>query len=237
MKLNVLDKADNEREIIDGDLRNIFVKGIFENTCINISEEAWGLLKEGKIKIFLNHIGGVRCIDGFVFNINSGAGVFRVNVGGGAPCYLSLGNKVSGKFDITMYRGSRVSIGDNTTSNGCRIFCDNSHFTTGEDCMISDEVLFQTSDQHQIFNLDNGLVINEKKGGIDLCKHVWIGRRSTLIGKFSVNAGAIVAAGSIVTREVDENSIVAGNPAKKIKSNVSWSRNFGKIDRYIQDLI
>jgi acetyltransferase-like isoleucine patch superfamily enzyme len=45
---------------------------------------------------------------------------------------------------------------------------------------------------------------------------VWIGYGATIIGGVTINNGAIIAAGSVVTKNVDEYAIYAGNPAKKI---------------------
>ena len=46
---------------------------------------------------------------------------------------------------------------------------------------------------------------------------VWIGANSILVSGVKINNGAIVAAGSVVTKEVPENAIVAGIPAKVVK--------------------
>ena len=46
---------------------------------------------------------------------------------------------------------------------------------------------------------------------------VWIGANSILVSGAKINDGAIVAAGSVVTKEVPANAIVAGSPAKVIK--------------------
>jgi chloramphenicol O-acetyltransferase type B len=45
---------------------------------------------------------------------------------------------------------------------------------------------------------------------------VWIGYGATIIGGVTINDGAIIAAGSVVTKNVEEYTIYAGNPAKKI---------------------
>jgi acetyltransferase-like isoleucine patch superfamily enzyme len=55
------------------------------------------------------------------------------------------------------------------------------------------------------------------KGAIVIGNDVWIGASSILLNGVKIGNGAIIAAGSIVTKNVDEFSIVAGNPAKFIK--------------------
>jgi len=49
---------------------------------------------------------------------------------------------------------------------------------------------------------------------------VWIGGRVTILRNVTIGKGSIVAAGSIVTKDVKPYSIVAGNPAKIIKSRL-----------------
>ena len=61
---------------------------------------------------------------------------------------------------------------------------------------------------------------NYKWKGLDLVTKigddVWIGYGSTIIQGVKINDGAIIAACSLVTKDVDAYSIYAGNPAKKI---------------------
>lgn len=56
--------------------------------------------------------------------------------------------------------------------------------------------------------------------GLNLITHigndVWIGYGSTVMQGVTINDGAIIAAGSIVTKDVDAYCIHGGNPAKKI---------------------
>ena len=46
---------------------------------------------------------------------------------------------------------------------------------------------------------------------------VWIGRRVLIMPGVHIGTGAIIAAGSVVTKNVEPYSIVGGNPAKHIK--------------------
>lgn len=49
---------------------------------------------------------------------------------------------------------------------------------------------------------------------------VWVGANSTIVPGVRIGEGAIVAAGSVVTKDVPPHSIVAGNPAKIIESDI-----------------
>lgn len=56
------------------------------------------------------------------------------------------------------------------------------------------------------------------KGDIVIKNDVWIGAHSVILGGVTINNGAIVAANSVVTKDVPPFSIVAGTPAKVISS-------------------
>ncbi len=58
---------------------------------------------------------------------------------------------------------------------------------------------------------------------------VWIGMRTTIIGGINIGVGSVVAAGSIVTKDVEPYSIVGGNPAKLIRKRFN--------DQVIEDLM
>lgn len=49
-------------------------------------------------------------------------------------------------------------------------------------------------------------------------KNVWIGSSSTITPGVRIGDGAVIAAGSVVTKDVESYSLVGGVPAKKIKS-------------------
>ena len=48
-------------------------------------------------------------------------------------------------------------------------------------------------------------------------KNVWIGANSTILPGVTIHDGAIIAAGAVVTKDVPENMIVGGVPARVIK--------------------
>lgn len=62
---------------------------------------------------------------------------------------------------------------------------------------------------------------NYSDGSIIIDDDVWIGANAILLSNIKIGTGSIIAAGSIVTKDVQPYTIVAGNPAKFIKNRFS----------------
>jgi acetyltransferase-like isoleucine patch superfamily enzyme len=131
--------------------------------------------------------------------------------------------------DILFYSDARASIGAQTSINECSAVLSDSDLTIGRDCMFSHGILLQTSDQHGIIDLATRRIINEKRG-ITLGDHVWLGKNAALCPGVTIGAGAIVGMGSVVTKDVAPWTLVAGNPARELKTGVTWSREMDHID-------
>lgn len=78
----------------------------------------------------------------------------------------------------------------------------------------------------QILSINHGIPQNQGrifnaghiKGPIIIGDDVWIGANAIILPGVSIGEGAVIAAGSVVTKNVDPFTIVGGNPAKLIKS-------------------
>lgn len=55
------------------------------------------------------------------------------------------------------------------------------------------------------------------KGPVTIGHNVWIGDKATILGGVSIGDGAIIAANSVITKDIPPYSVAAGNPAKIIK--------------------
>ena len=120
---------------------------------------------------------------------------------------------------------SVIKIGDKTSIEEARITSFEPYkIEIGKDCMFSANIVIMNTDVHKIYDIDTGLKTNEGKE-ISIGNHVWLGIRTIILKGVSIGDNAIVAAGSIVTKDVKANSIVSGNPAKQIKKNKNWSRD------------
>ena len=60
------------------------------------------------------------------------------------------------------------------------------------------------------------------KGDTIIGNDVWIGQNVTIMPGVHIGDGSIVAAGAVVTRDVEKNTMVAGVPARCIKKNIFW---------------
>lgn len=85
----------------------------------------------------------------------------------------------------------------------------------GSDCAIAWGVLITDTDYHQIIGAP-------MVAPITIGDHVWIGARATILKGVTIGDGAVIAAGAVVTKDVAERSVVAGNPARVIRTDVQW---------------
>jgi len=100
----------------------------------------------------------------------------------------------------------------------------------GNYCSIADGVKFLLSGNHQYDIISTYpyelLVLNSHglgksvavaKGNIVVGDDTWIGANAIICSGVTIGQGAIVAAGAVVTKDIDPYSIVGGNPAKLLK--------------------
>ena len=120
--------------------------------------------------------------------------------------------------------GSEIRIGNKTSIAKIQIVSLEPYkIEIGEDCMLSYDIEIRNTDSHKIYDKNTNERINEGSS-INIGNHVWLGMRAVILKGVNIGHNSIVAAGSIVTKDVKANTIVSGNPAKQIKENVYWTR-------------
>lgn len=121
---------------------------------------------------------------------------------------------------------SSVRIGEHTTIEQAYLLArDQTSITIGGDCMISFQVDMRTSDAHGIYDFESGERLNNSQD-IEVDDHVWIGQAATLSKGARVGRGAVVGFRAYVQKMiVAPNTVVAGSPARKVRSGVIWERN------------
>jgi acetyltransferase-like isoleucine patch superfamily enzyme len=96
----------------------------------------------------------------------------------------------------------------------------------GVDCMFSTNITIRSTDGHIIYDVDSKKLLNQTKPVV-IGNHVWISADVNILKGSSIPDNSIVVTGSVVTRNfLEENIIIAGNPADIIKRNINWHRNY-----------
>ncbi len=144
-------------------------------------------------------------------------GVRFVNIEHGS---VTLGRKVhlyeGVRIDLHS-RAARVSIGALTFINRRSEIIAVDSVSIGERCAISWDVSITDTDGHQLSHVDTSTA------PVTIGNHVWIGARATILKGVTIGDGAVIAAGSIVTRDVPAHTLVAGAPAKVVRTDVAWT--------------
>ena len=132
----------------------------------------------------------------------------------------------------TMYAGSRINVNEGavlTLGSGymnydCVVDVFSS-VTIGHNVVISERVIIRDSDNHSI--CEDGVnpeeYAKQQSLPIVIGNHVWIGMNAIILKGVTIGEGSIIAAGSVVNKDVPAHCMVGGVPAKVIKTGISWS--------------
>ncbi|MBC7891004.1 MAG: acyltransferase [Sphingobacteriaceae bacterium] len=119
-----------------------------------------------------------------------------------------------GTTDIHAWPGARIEIGDGSFINTACILSARHLIRIGRNCQIANQVILMDNDFHGTIDRD----AEPAPSPIILEDNVWLATRCTVLKGVRIGEGAVVAAGSVVTKDVPPYSMVGGVPAKFIKS-------------------
>lgn len=120
---------------------------------------------------------------------------------------------------LVVMKDAYLNLGENNYLNrNCTLVC-SQEITFGKNVIIAQNVIIRDSDVHHIIDGDIEL---PNSAPIHIGSDVWIGTGAIVLKGVTIGDGAVVAAGAVVTNDVPEYAIVAGNPAKVIKNNIRW---------------
>lgn len=136
---------------------------------------------------------------------------------------VEIFSKITGKSVDSSFRlfppfntefGKNITVGKKVFINsGCK-FQDHGGIYIDDGALIGHNVVLATLNH----SFDPNARGNLKPAPIRIGKNVWIGANVTVVPGVKIGDGAIVAAGSVVTKDVPKNVVVAGVPAKIIKN-------------------
>lgn len=109
--------------------------------------------------------------------------------------------------------GKNITLGKNVFINsGCK-FQDQGGITIGDGALIGHNVVMATLNHDMAPTMRSTM----HPAPIVIGKHVWVGSNATILSGVTIGDGVIVAAGAVVTKDVPENTVVGGVPAKMMK--------------------
>ena len=162
------------------------------------------------------------------YRVGAGTDLLPWRIRGGKRCRLSIGvsclvrsTVVFEKEEATLSVGDRCFIGTAVISVADRV-------EIGDDVLISWGVTITDHNSHSLKFSERQRDVEDwrgrrkdwaqvKFGKVVICDKVWIGFNAIILKGVTIGEGAIVGAGSVVSKDVPPFTIVAGNPARVVR--------------------
>ena len=128
--------------------------------------------------------------------------------------FSSVGKGIFIEHNFHCDLGYNIHVGENFYAGFNCTILDMAEVKVGDNCLIGPNVGIYTAG-HNLNPIDRHKFGFAKP--ISVGNNVWIGGHCVVIGGIEIGDNSIIAAGSIVTKDVPANTIFAGNPARKIK--------------------
>lgn len=118
----------------------------------------------------------------------------------------------SGHRQTLLSGWGRIRIGDRVFINCGTVLIAVKEITIGDDVALANEVMIVDSHSHGV----------EGRAHVEAPVHIgdgtWIGNRAMVMPGVTIGKRVVVAAGAVVTRDVPDDTLVAGNPARPIRT-------------------
>lgn len=131
------------------------------------------------------------------------------------PLFGKSGENLCIKPSFNCDYGSNIHVGDNFFANYDCIILDVCKVTIGDNCMLAPRVC--------IYTATHPLDAETRNSGLEYGKpvtigdNVWLGGNAVITPGVTIGNNVVVAAGAVVVKDVPDNVVVGGNPAKIIK--------------------
>jgi acetyltransferase-like isoleucine patch superfamily enzyme len=181
-------------------LMSVKIKKHGKNNSVQISNSAH--LRKVKIKIYGSNNSVIIRDNTYLHNV-----------------YLRIG------FKDCFVNNCLIQIGNNTSFNSADIQLgeDNSKIIIGEDNMFSFGIEIACTDTHSVTDF-SGKLINYGKE-IIIGNHNWICKKVSIMKNSKIPNNCVIAQNSLITSKfTQDNTVIAGIPARVVKENINWHR-------------
>lgn len=120
--------------------------------------------------------------------------------------------------------GNMIKIGRKTVIYNAFLSCSDkaTNIMIGEDCLFSVDVILRTSDSHSILDMKSNERINPGES-ITVGNHVWLCNGVNILKGVKIGDGCVIGTQSVVTKDIPNRSVACGNPARVVKSEITWN--------------
>jgi acetyltransferase-like isoleucine patch superfamily enzyme len=129
--------------------------------------------------------------------------------------------------DVSLYPGvqlfaqnAEIIIGNGTKINGTAQIVALNKIEIGDDCYIAQGVIIRDNDGHKLSADETPPEMNCLP--VKIGNHCWLGQRAMVLKGISIADNVVIAAGAIVTKDIEQGILAGGMPAKTIFSKVVW---------------
>ena len=131
------------------------------------------------------------------------------------------------KGNVSLYPGvqifasnAEIVIGNGTKINGNTHLIALNKIEIGEFCNIAQGVIIRDNDGHKLSTDGSAPAMHCLP--VSIGNHCWLGQRAMVLKGVTIGSGVVIAAGAVVTRDVEQRALAAGVPARTIFNNVTW---------------
>lgn len=125
----------------------------------------------------------------------------------GGGCYITP--------NVFFDYGCNTELGDNVYLNANCVILDCAKVSIGSNTFIGPNVQFYTPIHPLDYKTRNTFVESAKP--ISVGKNCWLGGSVIILPGVNIGDGCVIGAGAVVTKDIPENSLAVGNPAKVIR--------------------
>jgi acetyltransferase-like isoleucine patch superfamily enzyme len=148
-------------------------------------------------------------------------GIKHIEIGNNVLLSDNIWLEIIEKYKTTTYPKASIRIGDNTGIGRNAVITAINEIVIGNNCLFGPNVYisdhFHGNNSVEQIEIPVGLRDLFTKGKVVIEDNVWIGYGVSILPNVTIGRCSIIGANSVVTKDVEPYTVVAGNPAKIIR--------------------